>query len=97
MKSRQISPLAVGSVTDADIQAQPNNVGVRFVRSGTLPASRTVDADPVMTGAEVVSRLSEVQDHYRELSTELTLADWLGRRRGDTYLDNLMRLTATLQ
>src|SRR6478736_4302060 len=51
----------------------------------------------MMTGEEVVSRLAEVQDHYRELSTELTLEDWLGRRRKDTYLDNLMRLTATIQ
>ena len=38
-----------------------------------------------------------MQDHYRELSTELTLDDWLGRSRKDTYLDNLMRLTATIQ
>ena len=30
----------------------------------------------MMTGAEVVARLSEVQDHYRALSTELTLDDW---------------------
>jgi cardiolipin synthase len=51
----------------------------------------------MMTGADVVARLSEVQDHYRELSTELTLEDWLGRSRKDTYLDNLMRLTATIQ
>jgi len=51
----------------------------------------------MMTGAEVVARLSEVQDHYRELSTELTLENWLGRSRKDTYLDNLMRLTATIQ
>jgi cardiolipin synthase A/B len=51
----------------------------------------------MMTGPEVVARLSEVQNHYRELSTELTLDDWLGRGRKDTYLDNLMRLTATIQ
>src|SRR6478752_2277001 len=51
----------------------------------------------MMTGADVVARLSKVQDHYRELSTELTLEDWLQRSRKDTYLDNLMRLTATLQ
>jgi cardiolipin synthase len=51
----------------------------------------------MMTGAEVVARLSEVQDHYRALSTELTLDDWVKRSRKDTYLDNLMRLTATIQ
>jgi len=51
----------------------------------------------MMTGAEVVARLSEVQDHYRALSTELTLDEWVKRSRKDTYLDNLMRLTATIQ
>jgi cardiolipin synthase len=51
----------------------------------------------MMTGAEVVARLSEVQDHYRALSTELTLDEWVQRSRKDTYLDNLMRLTATIQ
>jgi cardiolipin synthase len=51
----------------------------------------------MMTGAEVVARLSEVQDHYRALSTELTLGEWVQRGRKDTYLDNLMRLTATIQ
>lgn len=51
----------------------------------------------MMTGAEVVARLGEVQDTYRALSTELTLDAWLGRSRGHRYVDNLMRLTATLQ
>lgn len=51
----------------------------------------------MMTGAEVVARLREVQDTYRELSTELTLEDWLARSRGHRYIDNLMRLTATIQ
>jgi cardiolipin synthase len=51
----------------------------------------------MMTGAEVVARLSEVQDHYRALSTELTLDEWVQRGRKDTYLGNLMRLTATIQ
>src|SRR6478609_1105330 len=51
----------------------------------------------MMTGAEAVARLSEVQDTYRALSTELTLDEWRKRSRGQRYLDNLMRLTATLQ
>jgi cardiolipin synthase len=51
----------------------------------------------MMTGADAVARLSEVQDTYRALSTELTLDEWRKRSRGQRYLDNLMRLTATLQ
>lgn len=51
----------------------------------------------MMTGPEVVARLAEVQDTYRALSTELTLDEWRQRSRGQRYLDNLMRLTATLQ
>ena len=51
----------------------------------------------MMTGPEIVARLAQVQDTYRSLSTELTLDDWQQRGRGPRYLDNLMRLTATLQ
>jgi cardiolipin synthase A/B len=51
----------------------------------------------MMTGHEIVARLEQVQDTYRSLSTELTLKEWLGRRRSQRYVDNLMRLTATLQ
>lgn len=51
----------------------------------------------MMTGEDVVARLARVQDTYRSLSTELTLEAWSGRTRGQRYVDNLMRLTATLQ
>ena len=45
----------------------------------------------------VVARLCAVQDSYRALSHELTLAEWLGRSPGAKYVDNVMRLTAALQ
>jgi cardiolipin synthase len=51
----------------------------------------------MMVGPEIVAELSKVQDKYRELSTELTLEAWQGRGRAQTYLNNVMRLTATLQ
>ncbi|MBZ5738244.1 cardiolipin synthase [Nocardioides mangrovi] len=51
----------------------------------------------MMTGPEIVARLREVQDTYRALSTELTLDAWRERTRTQRYVDNLMRLTATLQ
>jgi cardiolipin synthase len=51
----------------------------------------------MMTGEAIVSRLAEVQAVYRSLSTELTSDIWRERSRGARYVDNLMRLTATLQ
>ena len=51
----------------------------------------------MLTGHEIVERLHAVQDTYRSLSTELTLAAWQERGRGAAYVDNVMRLTAGLQ
>ena len=51
----------------------------------------------MLTGEEIVQRLHAVEDTYRSLSTELTLADWKQRGRGAAYVDNVMRLTAALQ
>jgi cardiolipin synthase len=51
----------------------------------------------MLTGTGVVDQLRVVQDRYRSLSTELTLDAWRGRSRGERALDNLMRLTATVQ
>jgi len=48
-------------------------------------------------GADVVERVREVQDGYRSISTELTADVWATRSRGAAYVDNVMRLTATLQ
>jgi cardiolipin synthase len=51
----------------------------------------------MMTGAAIVARLAEVEDEYRSLSTELTAEEWRSRGRAQTYLNNVMRLTAALQ
>ncbi|MGZ4476072.1 MAG: cardiolipin synthase [Nocardioides sp.] len=45
----------------------------------------------------VVAAMREVEDHYRAISRELTLAEWLRRSPGARYVDNVMRLTAALQ
>jgi cardiolipin synthase len=47
--------------------------------------------------AEAVARLRAVEDHYRAISTELTIAAWNRRPARLRYLDNVMRLTAALQ
>ena len=51
----------------------------------------------MLLGPAVVSRLREVEDHYRALSRVLTLEEWDRRPARLTYLDNVMRLTAALQ
>ena len=51
----------------------------------------------MLTGTGVVDQLKVVQDRYRSLSTELTLDAWRSRSFGQRALDNLMRLTATVQ
>jgi cardiolipin synthase A/B len=51
----------------------------------------------MMVGPQVVAAMSEVQDEYRRLSTELTRDAWRSRGWGPRYVDNVMRLTAALQ
>lgn len=51
----------------------------------------------MLLGPEIAADMSKVQDTYRAMSKELTLADWLARPRRTAYIDNVMRLTAALQ
>jgi len=41
--------------------------------------------------------MRHVEDHYRWLSRELTLDEWLRRQLPKRYIDNVMRLTSALQ
>ncbi|WP_286930118.1 MULTISPECIES: cardiolipin synthase [Aeromicrobium] len=45
----------------------------------------------------VVERIRVVEDTYRDLSRELLLEEWEERPAGTRFVDNAMRLTATLQ
>jgi cardiolipin synthase len=51
----------------------------------------------MMTGDDVVAAVRRVEDHYREVSKELTLDEWSQRGPGQRYVDTVMRLTAALQ
>lgn len=51
----------------------------------------------MMLGPQIVQRMREVEDHYRELSRELSLEEWMSRKPRLRYVDNVMRLTAALQ
>ena len=45
----------------------------------------------------LTTAMRKVEDHYRSLSRELTLAEWGRRPLGKRYIDNVMRLTSALQ
>lgn len=51
----------------------------------------------MMLGEPITTRMRAVEDHYREISRELLLEEWLARPRHLKYLDNAMRLTSALQ
>ncbi|MFV0425485.1 MAG: cardiolipin synthase [Beutenbergiaceae bacterium] len=51
----------------------------------------------LVRGEEFCDELRQVEDHYRSLSKELTLQEWLKQPLRATALDNLARLTSALQ
>jgi len=44
-----------------------------------------------------VKRMRAVEQSYRDLSRELTLDEWMKRPRAAQVLDNVARLSATVQ
>jgi len=48
-----VAPLALGSLTAADIAAVPLPIGIRFERSGTLPSERTIAGGAVLTRSAI--------------------------------------------
>jgi hypothetical protein len=54
-----LSPLAIGTITAADVSAVPHDIGLRLIRSGSLPATRTIPVAPVLTGADPTTGLHE--------------------------------------
>jgi len=51
----------------------------------------------LVRGAEFVEQLRTVEDQYRGMSRELTIAEWEKRPMRSVVLDNLARLTSALQ
>jgi cardiolipin synthase len=51
----------------------------------------------LVRGEEFVQEMREVEDRYRSLSRELTLEEWMQQPLRSTVLDNLARLTSSLQ
>ena len=59
--------------------------------------SLNMEVSVMLLGAETVDKMRAVEASYREFSKELTLQDWLRRPMTAKYVDNVARLTATLQ
>lgn len=59
--------------------------------------SLNLEISVMVRGERFVRDLREVEAGYRENATELTLDTWLGRPFASKVLDNLARLTATVQ
>jgi cardiolipin synthase len=59
--------------------------------------SLNLEVSLMMLGDDIVPKLLDVADTYRKVSRELTLGEWIQRPRGERYVDNVCRLTATLQ
>ncbi|HHW50518.1 MAG TPA: cardiolipin synthase [Pseudoclavibacter sp.] len=51
----------------------------------------------LVRGRQIVDDLRDVEDHYRAVSTELTLEHWLQQPLRKVIWDNLARLTSALQ
>ncbi len=51
----------------------------------------------LVRGEEYVRQLRAVEDEYRSLSRELTLEEWMKQPLRSTVLDNIARLTSSLQ
>jgi cardiolipin synthase len=51
----------------------------------------------MVRGADFVDEMRQVEEHYRSVSRELTLDEWLTQPLRSTILDNIARLTSSLQ
>lgn len=59
--------------------------------------SLNLEVSVMLLGQDIVSRMRAVEDTYRDISHELRLEDWMQRPMLVKYVDNVARLTATLQ
>ncbi len=59
--------------------------------------SLNLEVTVMMIDSEVVRQMHAVEDHYRSISRELHLEEWVKRPILARYVDNVARLTATLQ
>ena len=59
--------------------------------------SLNLEVSVMLLGADAVNGMRAVEDTYRDISHELRLEDWMRRPLAARYVDNVARLTATVQ
>jgi cardiolipin synthase len=59
--------------------------------------SLNLEVSVMLLGHDIVTRMRRVEEHYRAKSRELKLGEWQARPILARYVDNVARLTATLQ
>jgi cardiolipin synthase len=59
--------------------------------------SLNLEVSVMLLGADTVNSMRAVEDTYRDISHELRLEDWMRRPLAARYVDNVARLTATVQ
>ncbi|WP_422453489.1 cardiolipin synthase [Arthrobacter sp. 7Tela_A1] len=59
--------------------------------------SLNLEVSMMMFGGDIVEKMRKIEDTYRSLSKELILDEWKNRPVWQRYVDNVARLTATLQ
>ncbi len=59
--------------------------------------SLNMEVSVMLLGSDIVHKMREVEDTYRSLSKEIYLEAWVNRPMAARYVDNVARLTATLQ
>jgi cardiolipin synthase len=59
--------------------------------------SLNLEISVMVRGANFVRSMREVEESYRALSRELTLDEWMERPVASRVLDNVARLSATVQ
>lgn len=59
--------------------------------------SLNMEVSLMLPGAEIVDQMRKVEDMYRNVSKRLDLHEWRSRPMLSRYVDNVARLTATLQ
>ena len=59
--------------------------------------SLNLEVSVMMFDGTIVEQMRRIEDTYRTLSKELLLENWVGRPVWQRYIDNVARLTATLQ
>ncbi|MGO4189132.1 cardiolipin synthase [Pseudarthrobacter sp. TAF60_1] len=59
--------------------------------------SLNLEVSVMLLGADIVESMRAVESTYRDISKELKLEDWRQRPLAARYIDNVARLTATVQ